>query len=197
MLGQLCGQCANQDNPVTAANGSSLSYKVENGVQSEVHLHHQCADKWAKCFNIPLSKPSVAALENKGTKRIVRILIADDVPTILRLVKRILNDHPGFEVVGEARDGRTATALAQVLKPDVVVLNVTMPTMSGFEAARLIRSSVPDTAIVILSSHKDKQFVAEARKAGAKGYVEKSDADGQLVRAIQSAVKGAEFFVVE
>jgi two-component system, NarL family, response regulator NreC len=69
--------------------------------------------------------------------------------------------------------------------------------MSGFEAARRIRSRFPDCAIVILSSHKDEQFIAEARKAGAKGYIEKSDADEQLVRAIESAVKGEEFFVVE
>jgi len=113
------------------------------------------------------------------------------------LVKNVLNADPGFEVVGEARDGDHAVTLAEALKPDVVVLNVTMPRMSGFEAARRIRSRFADCAIVILSSHKDEQFIAEARKAGAKGYIEKSDADEQLVRAIESAVKGEEFFVVE
>jgi DNA-binding NarL/FixJ family response regulator len=92
---------------------------------------------------------------------------------------------------------RATANMPEALKPDVVVLNVTMPMMSGFEAARRIRTRFPDCAIVILSSHKDEQFIAEARKAGAHGYIEKSDADEQLVRAIKSAVKGEDFFVVQ
>jgi CheY-like chemotaxis protein len=196
MLPHLCGHCENHDDPVTSENGLSVSYDTVNDVQREVHLHHLCADNWSERFNVSPSSP-VAVSENYCTSRNVRILVADDFPAILQLVKDILNAHPGFEVVGEARDGDHAVALAEALKPDVVVLNVTMPTMSGFEAARRIRSRFPDCAIVILSSHKDEQFIAEARKAGAKGYIEKSDADEQLVRAIESAVKGEEFFVVE
>jgi CheY-like chemotaxis protein len=147
-------------------------------------------------FKIPVPEGSVAVLQNL-TRPVIRILVADDFPTILQMVKQILNAHPGFEVVGEAPDGHHAVALAAALKPDVIVINVNMPTMSGFEAARRIRSRLPDSAIVILSTHKDKQFIAEARKVGAKGYVGKSDADRELVRAIESAVKGEEFFVVE
>jgi CheY-like chemotaxis protein len=140
---------------------------------------------------------AVAVLEKPTTVRSLRILIADDHPTILQMVKQILTAQPGFEVVGEARDGQHAVTLAEALKPDVIVINVTMPNMSGFDAARLIRSRVPDCAIVILSSHKDQQFIAEARKVGANGYVEKSNADKQLIHAIESAVKGEEFFFVE
>lgn len=69
--------------------------------------------------------------------------------------------------------------------------------MSGFEAARRIRLQVPSSTIVILSSHKDRQLIAEARKTGANGYLQKSEADEQLVRAIEYAVKGEQFFVVE
>jgi DNA-binding NarL/FixJ family response regulator len=148
----------------------------------------KCASEW--------SDAAVAVSKNNITTRNVRILLADDFPTILELVKNILNAHPGFEVVGEARDGDHAVALAEALKPDVVVLNVIMPKMSGFEAARRIRSRFLDCAIVILSSHKDEQFIVEAREAGAKGYIEKSDADEQLVSAIEAAVKGEEFIVV-
>ena len=147
-------------------------------------------------FNIPVPDGSLAVLQNL-TRPTIRILIADDHPTILEMVKRILKAHHGFEVVGEARDGQHAVSLAESLKPDVIVINVTMPKMSGFEAARRIRVHVPDSAIVILSSHKDKQFIEEARKAGANGYVGKSDADEQLIRAIESTVKGKEFFLVE
>lgn len=147
-------------------------------------------------FNIPVPEGSVAALQNH-TRPAIRILVADDQPTILEMVKKILKAHHGFEVVGEARDGQHAVSMAESLKPDVIVINVTMPKMSGFEAARRIRIQVPDSAIVILSSHKDQQFIEEARKAGANGYVEKSDADEQLIRAIESTVKGEEFFLVE
>jgi DNA-binding NarL/FixJ family response regulator len=130
-------------------------------------------------------------------KPAIRILIADDHPTILEMVKLILEAHLGFEVVGEARDGQEAVILAESLKPDVIVINVTMPKMSGFEAARRIRLRFPDCAIVILSSNKDRQFIAEAKKVGASGYVSKSDADNQLIQAIETTVKGEEFFFVE
>jgi CheY-like chemotaxis protein len=189
MLDHLCRLREHHDDPVTADNGFSVSYHSASDMQSEAHFHQHCTSEW--------SDGAVAVSKNNITKRDVRILIADDFPTILELVKNILNAHPGFEVVGEAHDGDHALALAETLHPDVVVLNVTMPRMSGFEAARRIRSRFADCAIVILSSHKDEQFIAEARKAGAKGYIEKSDADDQLVRAIESAVKGEEFFVVE
>jgi CheY-like chemotaxis protein len=148
-------------------------------------------------LDIPTPNDAVAVLEDPTTIRNLRILIADDHPTILQMVRQILTAQAGFEVVGEARDGQHALTLAEALKPDVIVINVTMPKMSGFDAARLIRSRVPDSAIVILSSHKDQQFIAEARKVGANGYVEKSNADKQLIHAIESAVRGEEFFFVE
>jgi two-component system, NarL family, nitrate/nitrite response regulator NarL len=132
---------------------------------------------------------------NHTTKPTIRILVADGYPTILETVKGILNAHPGFEVVGEARDGQQAVSLAESLKPNVIVINVTMPKMSGFEAARHIRTRFPDCAIVILSSNKDRQFIAEAQRVGANGYVEKSIADEQFIRAIESAVKGEEYFL--
>jgi CheY-like chemotaxis protein len=174
----------NHDNPGTPDNGLGNSYKAAGEVGGEVSKSQP-------------SNGTVAISNNNITKRHVRILIADDFPTILELVKNILNAYPGFEVIGEARDGQQAVALAEALEPDVIVLNVTMPLMSGFEVARRIRNRLPDCAIVILSSHKDDQFIAEARKAGAKGYIEKSNADEQLVHAIESAVKGEEFFVVD
>jgi CheY-like chemotaxis protein len=190
----VCGHCENYHSPVTAENGLSLCYNVESDVKIKIFLHHDCAEAWSQSFNIPNPGSGVDASDNGNAKGVIRILIADDQPTILKMVKQILQAHSGFEVVGEARDGCQAVTLAVALKPDVIVLNVTMPTMSGFDAARLIRGQLPDSAIVILSSHKDKQFIAEARKVGARGYVQKSDADSELIRAINTVVKGEEFF---
>ena len=154
------------------------------------------ADEMAKPRTASSALASITALKNH-TKPNIRILIADDHPTILDMVKNILKAHPGFEVVGEARDGEHAVSLAEFLKPDVVVVNITMPIMSGFEAARRIRAKAPNSAIVILSSHKDQQFIAEARNVGANGYVQKSNADAQLIRAIESALQGEAFFLVQ
>ncbi len=125
--------------------------------------------------------------------RTVRILIVDDQPMILKRVRSILAKQSDFEICGEAYDGAKAVEEAQRLKPDVVILNVSMPVMNGFAAARLIKTKLPSTAIVILSSEADKHFVAEAKKIGASAYVIKTKADDSLVKAIEAAVIDSEF----
>lgn len=102
-----------------------------------------------------------------ATDRRLRILVADDHPVVRKTVRRILDSHPRFEVCGEAQDGAAAIDEAHRLKPDVVVLNITMPVLNGIDAAREINASLPASAIVILSTHADKHFVEEARKSGA------------------------------
>ncbi|HXM98670.1 MAG TPA: response regulator transcription factor [Candidatus Dormibacteraeota bacterium] len=127
----------------------------------------------------------------------ISILVADDHALIRQIVKSTLNQEPHFEVVGEAADGLEAVDKAEKLKPDVVVLNITMPVLDGFEAARRIRQKLPQTAIVILSTDIDQRFIAEAKKVGARAYVPKSEASVALAKAIEAAIKNDEFFVVE
>jgi DNA-binding NarL/FixJ family response regulator len=138
-----------------------------------------------------------ASVRVKQLSRKVRVLIADDHAVIRRLVRSKLQSHPHFEVCGEATDGRQAVEEAKKLKPDVVVLNVTMPVLNGFQAARQIRSSLPESAIVILSSNADKRFVEEAKKIGVRAYVAKTKAGEALVKAVEAAVMGQDFFLVE
>src|SRR5260370_27936184 len=95
--------------------------------------------------------------------RSLRILIADDHPIIRKHVRRILEERPRFSVCGEAYDSAKATEEAQRLKPDVVVLNVSMPILNGMDAARKINANLPQIAIVILSSNADKYFVEETK----------------------------------
>jgi CheY-like chemotaxis protein len=128
--------------------------------------------------------------------RRLRILVADDHPVIRRSVRQLLESHSRFEVCGEARDGVEAIAEAQRLKPDVVVLNITMPLLDGIAAAREITVKSPESAIVILSSHADKHFVEQARKSGARAYVAKSKAGEALIRAIDAAVIEGDFVLV-
>jgi DNA-binding NarL/FixJ family response regulator len=125
----------------------------------------------------------------------LRVVLADDQPMILRMIRLILGEHAHFEVVGEAGNGSEAVSMVALLKPDVVVLNVVMPKMSGFEAARQIHAQSPSVSIVILSTHKDAQFIAAARECGAAGYVEKQFAGTELVNAIDDTASGKAFFL--
>jgi two-component system nitrate/nitrite response regulator NarL len=112
------------------------------------------------------------------------------------LPRSTLQEHAHFEVCGEAVDGAEAVEAAKKLKPDVVVLNVTMPVMNGFEAARKIKEDVPQSAIVILSSNADRRFVEEAKNVGVRAYVAKTNAGEALVKAIEAAVRGEDFVVL-
>src|ERR1051326_8656997 len=119
----------------------------------------------------------------------IRAVIADDHSVIRAMVRSALQQHPHFVVVGEAENGTQAIEEVKRLRPDVIVLNVTMPLLNGFEAAREIKRQVPETAIVILSSHADKFFVAEAKKVGVRAYVPKSKIGQALIAALEAAVK--------
>jgi two-component system response regulator NreC len=130
------------------------------------------------------------------TKKI-RILLADDHNIMRRGLRLLLERQPGFEVVGEAADGRLAVERAEATKPDVVVLDIAMPNMSGIEAAQRISASLPQTAIVILSMHSDEGYVLRALKAGAKGYVLKDSAENDLIEAIRAVSEGKAFFSPE
>ncbi len=110
----------------------------------------------------------------KHSERKVRVLIADDYPPIRKAVRSILDQHPRFEVCGEAENGAKAIEEAKKLKPDAIVLNVTMPVMNGFDAARRIKAALPEIAIIILSGNADARFAEEAKKIGARAYVAKT-----------------------
>jgi len=112
-------------------------------------------------------------------------------------LRLLLENHHGFEVVGEASDGRQAVELAETLKPDVAVLDIAMPNLSGIEAAKRISAALPNTPIVILSMHSDESYVLRALKAGAKGYLLKDSAEGDLIQAIRSVHAGKAFFSPE
>jgi two-component system, NarL family, response regulator NreC len=127
----------------------------------------------------------------------LRILIADDHPVIRKHVRRILEEQPRFHVCGEAYDGVEAIVEALRLKPDVVVLNVSMPILNGIDAGRKIKAELPETAIVILSSNADEHFIEEAKRIGARAYVAKTKAAEGLVIAIERAINDGEFVLVD
>jgi DNA-binding NarL/FixJ family response regulator len=123
-----------------------------------------------------------------------RILIADDHELLRRGIVAELSQVPGWVVVAEVANGRAAVVSAAELKPDLVVLDLTMPELNGLEAARRILSADPSTRILILTAHESEQLVREVLSVGARGYVLKSDAGRILVVALQALLEGGSFF---
>jgi DNA-binding NarL/FixJ family response regulator len=132
----------------------------------------------------------------KDIRRPLRVLIADDHEPVRKMVQSTLERHH-FDVCAVVGDGAQAISEADKLRPDIIVLNISMPVMNGFEAAREIKAKRPDTLIVILSSHTDRSFVDEARRSGAQAYVVKTKAGEALVEAIESAIIGSDFVLVD
>jgi DNA-binding NarL/FixJ family response regulator len=125
---------------------------------------------------------------------VIRILLADD-HTILRSgLRAVLERQADLQVVGEASDGRQAIQETEKDRPDVVVMDVAMPILNGIEAARQITSRYPQVAIVILSMHSDEGYLLRALKAGARGYLLKDSAEGDLINAIRAVSGGKAFF---
>ncbi len=131
-----------------------------------------------------------------GVKQ-VRILLADDHNVMRRGLRLLLETRPEFSVVAEASDGRQAVEQAEATTPDVAVLDIGMPNLNGIEAAQRISSSLPRTAIVILSMHSDEGYVLRALKAGAKGYLLKDSSEGDLIEAVKAVSEGKAFFSPE
>lgn len=123
----------------------------------------------------------------------IRVLLAEDHETVRQALRLLLETREDIEVVGEARNGRTALDLARALKPDVAVLDVSMPEMGGLAATRAIREMAPETAVVTLTRHADEAYVQELLGAGASGYVLKQSTFDELLRAIRSVAAGERY----
>lgn len=114
----------------------------------------------------------------------IRILLADDHEFVRRGVRSLLETQPDFQICGEAVDGRQAVAMAEQLRPDVIVLDISMPEMNGLDAARSIRKTAPDSEILILSQHNSNEVMKAAASAGARGYIAKSELARNLLAAV-------------
>jgi DNA-binding NarL/FixJ family response regulator len=123
-----------------------------------------------------------------------RIILADDHTLVRQGIKRILAEDPSLEVVGEAVDGKEALKLLENLRPDLVILDIQMPRMGGMEAAQKIKEIWPELKVLILTMHKENEYLRQARKIGVEGFVLKEDVDLVLLSAI-AAIRRGETFV--
>jgi DNA-binding NarL/FixJ family response regulator len=122
-----------------------------------------------------------------------RVLVADDHAVVRHGVRSILNGQPDFAVEAEAADGAAAVDMALALQPHLAILDVSMPRLTGLQAAAELARRAPDMRLLMLSMHDDEQYLFEALRAGAAGYVLKSAADRDLVEACRSAMRGEPF----
>jgi len=125
---------------------------------------------------------------------VLRILIADDHEVARKGIRALLENHPGWEVCAEAKDGREAVEFADRLRPDVLLLDIGMPNLNGLDAARQILATNPDARILILTVHDTEQIVREVLAAGARGFLLKSDAGRDLVAAVEALQRRRTFF---
>jgi len=128
----------------------------------------------------------------KGTKRL-RILVADDHELVRRGIRAQLRAQRGWTIVGEAMNGREAVEKAGKLKPDVAIIDISMPDLDGLQATRQIREATPSTKVVVLTMHESDQMVRRVLEAGACAYVLKSDLAAQLVKAVKDVTAGKLF----
>lgn len=123
-----------------------------------------------------------------------RILIADDHDVVRSGLRALLHSFPDFAVIAEAADGEEAVQLARERKPDVILMDISMPRLDGIEATTQIMEQQPDARVVILSVHEDEEYVRRILKAGARGYVLKNARRKEIAQAIRSALSGDRFF---
>lgn len=121
------------------------------------------------------------------------IVLADDHPVVRQGLRALLETEPDFRVVGEAGDGLEATRLVERLQPNMLVLDLMLPGLSGLEVTRLVRQQSPQTHVVILSMHADESYVLEALKNGAIGYVLKDSSAADLVHAVREGAAGRRY----
>lgn len=120
----------------------------------------------------------------------LRVLLADDHPIVLEGMKALVTADPGLEVIGEAQDGHTALRLATELKPDIAIIDISMPGLNGISVTQMLRTACPTCKVLILTVHEDSSYLRQLLEIGISGYILKRSASEELIRAIVAVASG-------
>jgi two-component system response regulator NreC len=123
----------------------------------------------------------------------IRVLLAEDHTIVRKGIRSLLDDEPDIEVVGEAADGREAVEKVEKLRPDVVLMDITMPQLNGLEATRHIKKQFPEIKVLGLTMYTNEEYIFQLLQAGASGYLVKQSAPAELISAIQAVYRGDSF----
>jgi len=124
----------------------------------------------------------------------IKVVLVDDHPLVLDGIRARLEEEPGISVVGEACNGQQAVDKAQALHPDVILMDVSMPVMNGFEATRTLREICPEVRVLILSMHDNREYILQLIQSGAAGYILKDVSSEEMVKAIETVHQGGTYF---
>jgi DNA-binding NarL/FixJ family response regulator len=122
--------------------------------------------------------------------RTITVFLVDDHTIVRQGLAKLLEVEPHFKVVGEAENGRQAVSMVEALKPEIVIMDISMPLLNGIEATRLIKKSCPQTKVIILSMHTHDRYIDELINLGVSGYLLKDSTGADIIQAISAAVKG-------
>ena len=131
-------------------------------------------------------------MDEKKSK--TKIILADDHRVVIEGIKSALNKHPDYEIIGEATDGLEAVKLANSLRPDIMILDISMPGLNGVEVVKKIKLSAPEIKIVIYTMHSSKEFVLDLFKSGVSAYILKDDPLSDLILSLKAVTDGAKYF---
>ena len=133
-------------------------------------------------------------VEKMASMKRITVLLADDSQVVRKQFRKVLELEDDLEVVGEAKDGHEAVAMAGIFRPALVLMDVSMPLLNGLQATRQILEAVPATKVLMLSAHSDEAYIVEAVNCGAMGYLTKQTSAGTVCTAIREVHKGKIFF---
>jgi two-component system, NarL family, nitrate/nitrite response regulator NarL len=164
-------------------------------IKASASLLNTASARFARPAPTPLTNHHGAARMNAGKmKHRIRILLADDHPLVRQGIGSLLSRQPNLEIVGEAGDGREALAKIREVIPDMVLLDIDMPHMSGLAVAEILRKELPQIRVLILSMHQQPEYVLRILESGAQGYVLKESPVEELVKAIEAVNVGETYF---
>jgi two-component system nitrate/nitrite response regulator NarL len=127
-------------------------------------------------------------------KKPIKILLVDDHPVVRKGIRSCLAHSPGLEIIGEAGDGNDALRKVRELRPDLVLMDIDMPSMSGLAVTEVLKKELPDVKVIILSMHRNTEYVLRILQSGARGYVLKEASPQELLQAIETVTSGETFF---